>query len=639
MSLGSTRSLFVATTPSRIQPTQEVPVQPKADASNSKNNTSRSLSPVAFVSTEKIYAAQARNGAVQNGEREKLSFTGMPVCNGAGQTGEREKLPFTSMPVLTLLLMRSGYFDYAMTVQFSMVGRSVWKIISEGDYFRKVLLRLGVPNKYRFRFWCHTLKIHELEMAYKKSDTVATYEVLRGSKDIPFMLDENGWEGAIERDLSRTMPKHEYFASEIGKHCLGRILRSIVLLAPHVSYCQGMNYVCAVLLLCALNDGNGRPADWKPSSPSLIRNYFVAKNEHCREIISIEKDVFWIMIALINNRGMSGIWSPGVKLLKMRTMQFYKLLEKRMPVFSRYFNGLNIDGFFFTSQWYLTLFSYVFMNKLELLLMVWDSFFKHGWTVVYSFSLLLIDAFDEKVFDMNIEEFTRYFRSLKGQHIHSESHGNYDICAYETKLLKLLGDGSLLTNLVSDDELNLLQRRYEEGLIKFHLRSNSIRKSIYARSLLAQVEGPARVDSIKLRKRIEDADADIKRYRASYRSTGRVLATCKAELQDLLEIKSILSAHLSIMINEGNVSKSRPPTPNGAIRAMITKIEKGERRMSNAAARHKKAVWKHTLSHANLEEAVNRKEHFSFQLNEIVKLNEEWRSDTIKNVCQELDLT
>ena len=192
---------------------------------------------------------------------------------------------------------------------------------------------------------------------------------------------------------------------------------------------------------------------------------------------------------------------------------------------------------------------------------------------------------------------------------------------------------------MSDDELNLLQRRYEEGLIKFHLRSNSIRKSIYARSLLAQVEGPARVDFIKLRKRIEDADADIKRYRASYRSTGRVLATCKAELQDLLEIKSILSAHLSIMINEGNVSKSRPPTPNGAIRAMITKIEKGERRMSNAAARHKKAVWNHTLSHANLEEAVKRKEHFSFQLNEIVKLNEEWRSDTIKNVCQELDLT
>ena len=105
------------------------------------------------------------------------------------------------------------------------------------------------------------------------------YEVLPEA-DIPFTLDENGWEGAIER-LSRTMPKHEYFASEIGKHCLGRILRSIVLLAPHVSYCQGMNYVCAALC-CALNEGNGRPADWKPS-PSLIKNYFVAKDEHCRK--------------------------------------------------------------------------------------------------------------------------------------------------------------------------------------------------------------------------------------------------------------------------------------------------------------------------------------------------------------------
>lgn len=281
----------------------------------------------------------------------------------------------------------------------------------------------------------------------------------------------------------------------------------------------------------------------------------------------------------------------------------------------------------------------MFINKLDLLLMVWDSFFKHGWPIVYSFSLVLIDAFDDKVFEMDIEEFTRYFRSLKGYHVRTERRRNNDIDTYETKLKQSLAIGSLLANLVSDDELNRLQRQYEEGLIKFHLRSNSIRKSIYARSLLAQVEGPARVDSIKLRKRIEEAGADIKQYTALYRNTGRVLANCKAEMQDLLEVKSILSSHLSLMLNEGEVSKSKSSTPDGAIRAMITKIEKGERRVNNAAARLKKALWNHTLSHANLEEAVNRKEHFSFQLNEIVRLNEEWRSDTVKRVCQELDLT
>ena len=68
---------------------------------------------------------------------------------------------------------------------------------------------------------------------------------------------------------------------------LGRILRAIVLLLPDVSYCQGMNYVVAVLLLCALNNGNGNLDEWNPSSLDLIENYFETNDEYCDEIIEI----------------------------------------------------------------------------------------------------------------------------------------------------------------------------------------------------------------------------------------------------------------------------------------------------------------------------------------------------------------
>ena len=104
-------------------------------------------------------------------------------------------------------------------------------------------------------------------------------------------------------------------------------------------------------------------------------NYFFTNNiqskksnetndEYCDEIIEIEKKVFWIMIGLIKHRELKGIWSPGIKALKLRTVQFYKLLDKKMPLYRKYFNQLNIDGFFFTSQWYLTIFSYVLIHDM-----------------------------------------------------------------------------------------------------------------------------------------------------------------------------------------------------------------------------------------------------------------------------------
>ena len=167
---------------------------------------------------------------------------------------------------------------------------------------------------------------------------------------VPFVLDENGWEGTIKRDLPRTFPYHPYFQSDLGKHSLGRILRAIVLLLPDVSYCQGMNYVVAVLLLCALNNGNGNLDEWNPSSLDLIENYFETNDEYCDEIIEIEKKVFWIMIGLIKHRELKGIWSPGIKALKLRTVQFYKLLDNEGElVFNCY--GVNDQGFLRWFRW------------------------------------------------------------------------------------------------------------------------------------------------------------------------------------------------------------------------------------------------------------------------------------------------
>merc|ERR1719158_2088191 len=81
-------------------------------------------------------------------------------------------------------------------------------------------------------------------------------EVL-ASRDLP-----GGMLGEIERDVGRTLPTHPRFQGEAGtsgRSELLKILRAVAAAEPVVGYCQGMNFVAAVLLV---NLGNDQDAFW-----------------------------------------------------------------------------------------------------------------------------------------------------------------------------------------------------------------------------------------------------------------------------------------------------------------------------------------------------------------------------------------
>ena len=71
----------------------------------------------------------------------------------------------------------------------------------------------------------------------------------------------------IERDLTRTFPKNRLFATDVvdggrsdrefetrGISCLRRMLRSYAVLDTEVEYCQGMNYVAALVVIHVCDD-------------------------------------------------------------------------------------------------------------------------------------------------------------------------------------------------------------------------------------------------------------------------------------------------------------------------------------------------------------------------------------------------
>jgi len=138
-------------------------------------------------------------------------------------------------------------------------------------------------------------------------------------------------EGEIARDVTRTFQRVEYFANQQGRDSLANILKAVSVYANVVGYCQGMNYVAAILLM--------------QTSENL-------------PVVNREALVFGLMCGFIFNLDMKDLWRPGVPQLKLRIFQFDRLLQQCKPHLAAHFKQIGLSPDFFASQWFLTLLSY-----------------------------------------------------------------------------------------------------------------------------------------------------------------------------------------------------------------------------------------------------------------------------------------
>lgn len=108
-------------------------------------------------------------------------------------------------------------------------------------------IRAGVPKAKRGEIWLYLAEQFSLNIApvdIKKFPNFNTpYKVLLKS------LTEH--QHAIFIDLGRTFPNHKYYkaALGIGQLSLFNILKAYSILDPELGYCQGLGFICGVLLL------------------------------------------------------------------------------------------------------------------------------------------------------------------------------------------------------------------------------------------------------------------------------------------------------------------------------------------------------------------------------------------------------
>lgn len=108
-------------------------------------------------------------------------------------------------------------------------------------------IKSGVPRSIRGDVWLMLAKQYNQTHQQNDHSEFPNY-------DVPYaelLKNLTEHQHAIFLDIGRTFPNHEYYKSPfgLGQLSLFNILKAYSILDPDVGYCQGLAFICGVLLL------------------------------------------------------------------------------------------------------------------------------------------------------------------------------------------------------------------------------------------------------------------------------------------------------------------------------------------------------------------------------------------------------
>ncbi|XP_065874873.1 uncharacterized protein [Euphorbia lathyris] len=207
------------------------------------------------------------------------------------------------------------------------------------------LIRKGIPPVLRPKVW------FSLSGAAKKKSTVpdSYYNDLTKAVDGKVTPATR----QIDHDLPRTFPGHPWLDTPEGHAALRRILVAYSFRDSDVGYCQGLNYVAALLLL----------------------------------VMKTEEDAFWILAVLLENVLVNDCYTTNLSGCHVEQRVFKDLLTKQCPRIAAHLEALDFDVSLVATEWFLCLFSKSLPS--ETTLRVWDVLFYEGVKVLFHAALAI----------------------------------------------------------------------------------------------------------------------------------------------------------------------------------------------------------------------------------------------------------
>ncbi|CAI5456391.1 unnamed protein product [Caenorhabditis angaria] len=237
-----------------------------------------------------------------------------------------------------------------------------WKTLEEGrpEPVSQLILN-GIPDQLRGQVW------QLLSKADKCQDIIDAYTSL--------LLKECPSEQVIMRDIHRTFPAHDHFKQSggEGQEALYKISKAYSLYDEEVSYCQGLSFLAASLLL------------------------------HMPE-----EQAFCTLVKIMFDYGLRDLFKLGFDNLHLRFYQLTSLLKDYLPDLHQHLELIGIETHMYASQWFLTLFTAKF--PLQMVFFILDLFLCEGMNTIFHISLALLQDARTDLLQLDFEGTLKYFR-------------------------------------------------------------------------------------------------------------------------------------------------------------------------------------------------------------------------------------
>uniref|UniRef100_A0AC35UIN7 Rab-GAP TBC domain-containing protein n=1 Tax=Rhabditophanes sp. KR3021 TaxID=114890 RepID=A0AC35UIN7_9BILA len=222
------------------------------------------------------------------------------------------------------------------------------------------LVKNGIPDKLRGRIWQWMSKVVDQEL----SDT---YFIL--------IEKECSCDSVILRDIHRTFPAHEFFkeTNGEGQNALYKISKAYALYDEEVSYCQGLSFLVASLVL------------------------------HMEQ-----HKAFAVLVKIMFDYGLRDLYKLGFNNLQLRFYQLNRLLQTEIPQLYAHFEEIGIETHMYASSWLLTMFTAKF--PLQCVFYIIDIFLNEGINTIFNISLALLNDSVHDFLELDFDSSLTYFR-------------------------------------------------------------------------------------------------------------------------------------------------------------------------------------------------------------------------------------
>ena len=199
---------------------------------------------------------------------------------------------------------------------------------------------------------------------------------------------------------------------------------------PSINYCQGMNHIGAfILVLCEEN----------------------------------EEETFYLFLSILLSSEYCNLIDNDLVKLNSFFYSFERALNLMFPEMYNFFMNNNINGGYYLSSWFITLFTLALdyeskeKNNLDVIMKIFDLFIFNSWKAVFKIGISLIKYNSVKIFSLPYEQLVHY---LNNDIIHSDFFKQENIGELFDVFVNFKISNNLLNNLYEEYEMkkNILNK-------------------------------------------------------------------------------------------------------------------------------------------------------------------------------------